>query len=366
MISGEDPLVKQQDNVSDNASFDMELYGSIRIRYRHVVHDTSEFEDSGSRIGLNSWYEFAPSSRVFARYELGFNLLQELGFDDVPYHHDQEFNSTLFTRLGYVGVQFDKDIVTFGKNWSTYYQVAGFTDHFDSFGGEASGAYNVMTDGGSSGTGRADSVLQVRLNYDLKNFLDRFEKLEINMQLQPPRPIPGMQDFDYNYGFGISTILTTSNYFSLGVAFNFSSVDTEEIPAQKRIGLNGNMSALLLGMRWYNDVWYLALTLSKSSNLQASDNLEYFDGKGMELYARYRFYPKFYWVGGINYLRPDSGQKQAGGYLLNYYIVGVRYSIKNLSRILYIESRIDNGRTYNNDYRRGHQITAGVRWDFDF
>jgi hypothetical protein len=244
------------------------------------------------------------------------------------------------------------------------YQVAEFTDRFNSFGGEASGTYNAITDGGSSGTGRADQVLQARLNFDLHDTFDYFKQLEVNIQLQTPQPIPNIQGTNYNYGFGISSIFTVSNNISLGIAYNFSSVNAPKIPTKKRMGIKGNMSAILLGIRWYNDDWYLGLTLSKSKNLQTSNNLEYFNGTGIELYTQYQFYPKFHLLGGLNYLSPDSDQEQAGNYLLSYYIFGLKYEIKDFSRLFYIEGRMDKGKTYN-DYIKGNQITAGIRWDFD-
>jgi len=61
---------------------------------------------------------------------------------------------TFYTRLAYIGLQQDENIVLVGKNWSTYYLVASFTDRFSSLGGEASGVYNAKSDGGNSGTRR--------------------------------------------------------------------------------------------------------------------------------------------------------------------------------------------------------------------
>jgi len=72
----------------------------------------------------------------------------------------------LFTRLAYIGIETDHSILLFGKNGFTYYQIASFTDRFDSLGGSALGVYNAKTDGGSSGTGRVHNVLQGRLKFN--------------------------------------------------------------------------------------------------------------------------------------------------------------------------------------------------------
>ena len=53
-----------------------------------------------------------------------------------------------------------------GKNWSAYYQVGGWTDRMQGAGGAALGVYNAQTDGGPTGTGRADTTLQTRLTID--------------------------------------------------------------------------------------------------------------------------------------------------------------------------------------------------------
>lgn len=56
--------------------------------------------------------------------------------------------------------------VSFGKQWAPYADVARFTDELNVWGGEWSGIFAGRTDGGVSGTGRADDALQHRLAAD--------------------------------------------------------------------------------------------------------------------------------------------------------------------------------------------------------
>lgn len=77
-----------------------------------------------------------------------------------PGTQEDSDNVALPLRLAFVGFEGPQGRVSFGKQWSTYYDVAVFTDQAPFFGGSASGTYNAGTDGGVSGTGRANQALQ--------------------------------------------------------------------------------------------------------------------------------------------------------------------------------------------------------------
>lgn len=308
----EDPLARQQlektETTEEEAASDFELYGSARFRYRYVDGGDSVWEDIGSRLGVNGWQKIADSRWLFARYELGFNLLDELGFDQQQYQPDQEFGRTFFTRLAYFGYQSDETIVAYGKNWSTFYQVAAFTDRFDSMGGEAVGAYNAFTDGGASGTGRADNVLQARLNFGELRDYNRQKPLAVNLQVQHGEPVPGIENGHYGLGYGLSSIVEVRENFNLGFAWNHAEIDLDTIIPTQRNGISGNMNVMLLGARWFDEHWYIGATVSKSSNLQTTDKRVYFDGVGLELYGQYQLIANVWALAGLNRLEPDEDQ----------------------------------------------------------
>ena len=363
LSADEDPLTKQQSiklKQEDKSPFNYLLYGSLREHYRHISGGESAWEDSGSRLGINSWYEIQARTWVFARYELGFNILKELGLDTPSYPADERTGDTLYTRLAYIGFQKNKNIIAFGKNWSTYYQVASFTDRFDSLGGEASGAYNAHSDGGASGTGRADQVLQTRLNFDL---FSSTKPLEVNFQLQPGQEIVNV-NAEYEYGLGISALWGTLDNIKIGIAYNYAPIDLDKISPSQRNGLDGDLQALLVGAQFFSENWYLGVNFSVSNNLQSTDMQQYFKGKGMELYTQYRVFKKVWLLGGYNYLKPDSNQAQTGEYLLSYGIVGLRYSIDEFYKMFYLEGSFNNGRESDNS-RQGNQVIIGIRWGFE-
>ncbi len=362
--ANEDPLSRKMQAVLsalDSASH-VEIYGSVRIRNRRTDSD-DVLEDFGSRVGIEGWYETAPRRWLFARYELGFNLLEELDVDSLPAQPDQELGKTVFTRLGHIGMQFGENVLALGKNWSTYYQVAAFTDRFDSVGGQASGAFNARTDGGASGTGRADDVLQGRLK--LKVFGDpaRQMPLEINLQVQARQDIPGVAGLKYEQAFGISSILGLTDDADVGIAFNRGEIDVARVPVENRNGLDGDMAAWLLGARWYNDDWYLGATWSKTSNLHTTDSLTYFDGEGLEFYGQYRVANDVWLLAGMNKLDPDSDQLQAGEYRLRYGVFGIRYLFDGFARMVYLESRISSSRNADGT-DVNNQVIVGLRWGF--
>ena len=57
---------------------------------------------------------------------------------------EASINFPLFTRLGYVALQPSWGSLSIGKQWGVYYDVAGFTDWFPLFGGEATGTRTGM------------------------------------------------------------------------------------------------------------------------------------------------------------------------------------------------------------------------------
>jgi len=368
--SAEDPLQKRQaekvdqpDEWSDEPS-GYDLYGSARLLYRKAGGETV-LGDGGSRIGVNATWQYRPQSWLFARVEAGFNLLDAL---DAVFHPgsraDDESDALLFSRLYYVGWETPDQIATVGKNWSTYYQVTGFTDLFDSTGGSASGTYNAQTDGGPTGTGRADSVLQTRVTVDWFPESLHVKPFDMNVQVQYGRGIPQVVDAKYGLTLGLSAVFKTREDMEAGFAYNFADVRNERNPALAAAGIRGDAQALAFGVRQIRDRWYLATTLTRLLNHETTDQARYFNGWGWEVYGRYRLFGKFWAVGGWNWLKPDSGQPLVGQYRTKYGVVGLRYSIKEFQRLVFLEARLDTSRETDGSMV-GNSVAFGVRWNFD-
>ena len=139
-------------------------YGSLRTIVG-ISDNGANVQDDASRVGIN--FTTRGAVKVFATAEFGVNLLAETqfnvgattasGFGTI----DQVTQPVFGPRLGYIGVDagtFGK--ISFGKQLSTHYNIAGYTtDQFNVFGGQASATYVANSDGGASGTGRADQTI---------------------------------------------------------------------------------------------------------------------------------------------------------------------------------------------------------------
>jgi predicted porin len=364
----EDPLAQRQADRVDrplewSAIPDVfKPYGSIRIKHRWTGDETL-LSDSGSRVGISGQYEYQPYHRLFSRLEAGVNILDELDIlfnegANAPLSHAGE---SLFLRLLYAGIETPNLILAAGKNWSTYYQVSRFTDRFLGTGGSATGTYNAGTDGGSTGTGRADRVLQTRILF--KEFENpRLKPFNLNIQLQHGEPIPRVPDANYGTTMGVSVVGASRKDFAVGLAYNRATISDSDLPSLNLFGIDGDAQAGVLGVRWFSDKWYLATTVARLRNHETTDEDIYFDGWGSEVYGHYNVYKRCWAVAGWNILEPDTDQVQAGDYRIRYGVIGVRFEIETFAQIIYANVRLDSGRLADGTPIE-NSYTVGFRWN---
>ncbi len=365
--ANEDPLSAQTTDLHEKTGHwyrehtSLKPYGSARYRYG-ISDGENGFDDAGSRAGLKGELQFQPRFWLLGRVELGFKLFDTL--DQVIKAsgrlHDEDVD--ISTRLAYAGLSTPSTTLTIGKNWSSYYQVTGLTDRFEDFGGEASGTYNALTDGGATGTGRADEVLQGRFSVgDFAKTLN-LKPFKLNLQLQPGQEIPQTDGADYEYAFGLSALLETQAGGFLGIAYNRAFITNGDEAALTNYGIDGDAQALALGTRRFGDDYYLATTVSLLENHETTDEGIYFDGWGWEVFASYRMAPRWWVVGGWNALTPHGDQHQARDYQLRYGVVGLRYTFDEFRRMLYSEIRLDNSHQADGT-PMGNVYSLGIRWD---
>ena len=253
------------------------------------------------------------------------------------------------------------NFLTFCKSWSTYYKVAGFTDRFAGTGGEASGAYNAGTDGGATGTGRAQGVLQTRLHLGKLPERLGIKPFNVNFQLQHGEPIPLVDGAHYGTAVGLSGVYQLKSSLALGLAYNFAQIDDLDDPDIRKAGLDGDAEALLVGTRQFGEKWYLGTVVSRLLNQEATDAGNYFDGWGWEVYGQYQLREKVWLTGGWNYLRPDS-DRLSGDYEIKYGVIGLRYSHDGFQNMMYANFRFDDGRLSDGE-ELDNVFTIGIRWN---
>ncbi|WP_455219155.1 porin, partial [Kaarinaea lacus] len=330
----EDPLAQRQaDRVDRPVEWSDEpnefnLYGSARIRYRET-DSGGVWGDGGSRVGLSGQYQYKPFSWFFGRFEAGVNILDQIDLllDRKGSSAESKFGDTVFLRLAYVGIETPNNILTIGKNWSTYYQVTAFTDRFQGTGGSASGTYNAGTDGGYTGTGRADRVLQTRVLVDGLQKLG-LKPFKLNLQAQYGEPIPKVEDFNYKATVGLSALLETRDDLTFGLAYNHANIDSGDLDALASSGIDGDATALAAGLQWFSENWLLATVIARLKNHETTDQGIYFYGVGWEVYGQYNVHKRWWAVAGWNILQPDSDQVLAGEYEGRYGVLEVRYTFR--------------------------------------
>jgi len=348
----------------------LRLYGSVRI---HAIKNGTEVSDGdqgsgfslgdgGSRIGARLQQYLGKGTNLFGRVEGGFNVLDV--FSSSASSGEDHQGHALNPRLYYVGIDSPYVFASFGKNWSTYYKIAGMTDRFAVFGGDTAGVFNAGTDGGASGTGRADEVLQTRLYLDIFKGL-RIKPFNLNVQYQRNQSIALVDDSYFGDQFGTSAWFETEAGWGLGVAYNLSRIEDRNAPAIVAAGLDGNDEALAVSTRWSGGRWYASLVWSRQNNHAINDQGLYVDGNGAELYAQWEFHDRWWLVAGGNWFKADDRDPQAGHYEVDKKIIGLRRTIDSFNRMFYLEYQFNDGSSFAGATNE-NEFTLGIRWDFGY
>jgi len=330
----------------------VEFYGSARL----VVGsegDGLEVRDNLSRVGLFAVKDFADDYAIYARVELGVNLVDSLGRILNPKANAPDGANGVIARLGYLGLETPFGQFSFGKQWSAYWPVAAFTDRFSFSGGLAGASFNARTDGGAVGTGRADGALKYTLDV---------ADIDFRFQWQPgERRIPQTEEGQYSYGIGTSVFYEWDSRLSFGAAFNYSPLEslTEEL---ENVGLAGNEQAFLLGAMYKAEPFYFAFNYVQHRNHDTDDLLRYYDAEGFEIYARVTLAKRWRAFGGINYLTPTR-RPFGGASNLRFGIIGVERSLFDdtfwhsvYSEFILDESRRSDGTLYPNAFVVGVRL----------
>jgi len=318
-------------------------FGSIMS----VTNDEVDVQDNGSRLAFE--FSTGDNVRFFAKGEWSVNLTGARttlnpgestsgGFVTL----ESKRGEVLGARLGYVGFDFgDKGTLTLGKQWSVHYDIAGYTDAFNTFGAEASATFNAGTDGGLTGTGRADGALTYRNTF--------FDIVDIGLQTQF-RSLDNDQFLD---GYGVSVRVRPVRGIEAGISYTRAKLEDSFTRAVS--GLDNDPVYRIAGVRYTGESLTLAATYSRQQNgdlirvpvEEGGDIIEVpevFDADGVELSARYQIGSVGLLAGLLNYqpdLQPDNELIDPAT-RQRYYIAGVDYFPTPRTR-LYAEYRFSEG-----------------------
>ncbi|TNF78142.1 MAG: porin [Acidobacteria bacterium] len=290
------------------------FYGSLRARGFTDFEGEATFDDSTSRLGIRGQLDLGKDYQFFGRLEMGTNIVGEvtnliIGGD--PGTKEGDENVAVPLRLAFLGFEGPIGRGSFGKQWAVYYDVAVFTDQAPFFGGSASGAYAAGTDGGISGTGRADQALQYRFAQGL---------FKIGLQAQLRDLTVNNQSFADTWGASVNYQFKEG--VTLGAAYNeVRDGVLEPEPEQPKAGDR----AAILGVRWQNDRNYYAVTYADFRNHEKDDMDRFFSGTGWEIFADHMVTERLGVGGTWNYQVPDSDHP--GNYKVDFLSVGLAYEL---------------------------------------
>ncbi|GAA5216300.1 porin [Corallincola platygyrae] len=301
-----------------------EIKGFFRIKAQHS-DDDDEIKDGTSRIGFHFGRELTHDWRAMAVLEWGLDIVEgESGLkvtqgDGLTSNDDRGEN--IWNRLGYIGVIHDDyGEITMGKRWGVYYEVTYPTDELESFGGEASGTYNFGTDGGLSGTGRAEKALQYRNSWGPFWLGLQYQAKDDSIALDPD-DFPDLEA-TIDKAYSIAATYTTPIGIILGAAYNRADISLSNA------GSTADDDIAIAASAKYGTIsepgLYAGLVYAVSENHESDSNGIVYDAKGYEALVQWGFENNVQVYGAVNHLEEDDDDYQ-GEAELDYYVVGSRY-----------------------------------------
>ena len=331
------------------------FYGSARLRVTAGNEDLT-ISDNRSRVGMVAGKFINPGLEIFTRVEFGMDLGRSLDNLLIPKDSPPAGTEGLFPRVGLLGFGTRFGAITAGKQWSAYYDVSGYTDRFAVFGAVATGTYNASTDGGRTGTGRADEALKYRVVED---------RFALSLQAQGKNEIPQAFGQRYDNAVGGSLEYSGDRGLSAGIAYNHAFIDDVD-DVLRAIGLDGDAQAGVVGVKYEEGPWYVGGTLARTKNHDTTDTNQYVDSTGWEIYSRYRISKRTRVVAGYNWLDPDKGDADAGRFDIRSAIAGFQWTYSKLDYgdIVYFEVLLDGGHNVDGT-RRDNIYTVGFRYSVE-
>ncbi len=345
---------------TDSLKVEFEPYTSLRGHFG-VFNEEIEVQENASRMGFEvSIYK--NEIRYFAAVELGISLFksnQQFNTDAntnsgfLAIDSSQE-NQVFGNRLGFLGVDFGKyGILSVGKQWSVYYDITGYTDKFNVFGGKGSATYVANSDGGETGTGRASQSLIYR---------NSFGNLKVGGQLQFRTTL---NDHLID-GYGISTQFELLKGLKLGGAYNRTLL--ADLVIENTLGIDDHPEYYSVGLNFNDDTWDIGFVYANQTNgdlseIVVEDELiaEVYDADGFEAFVKF-MKPKYTFLLGYNQYDPDLSDLPAQGkFNTRDIIFGAEFKPTRRA-YLYGEYRISNGDS-RIEIRETDVFTLGIRVD---
>ena len=335
-----------------------EPYGQIRTHLA-AFNDTAEVQDNATRVGIN--FRTRGSVQMYAGVEWGVKLVRNSTQFNLTAYGPGEFGevtsestSPFIARLGFAGVDFGPaGRVAIGKQKSTHYDVTGYTtDRFNVFGGQGTSTYVAGTDGGPTGTGRADRAIIYRNKI--------FNIFEVGLQGQ-------FRGTDAN-GLGASAQVTILPGVTIGGSLTHTNWPQATRDAIQGLEESSDYAALGTRIDWKH--LEVGFVYSHHTNgdmvslpVDGANRSIAFDANGTELYVRAGL-GSIGLIGGYTHLGPkDRNPLLNPDFKTSYAILGGEWLVSPRAK-LYTESKIDLDTVSATGAKADNVFTIGFRYDF--
>ncbi|MGL4476193.1 MAG: porin [Shewanella sp.] len=294
------------------------------------THGETDMVPGWSRIFFTSKHQLNDGWSAFSNFEWSVN---PFGTTELRVNNNNEFSTDtsnfLGNRLGYVGLSHDQyGQISFGKQWSVWYDVSGGTNNAIGFDGNASGTYTYNKgDGSFNGTGRPDKAIQYRNAFGDFSFGLQFQlqqdDFEVN-ELETGSPFPPRNFADgvataaattkveYQNTYGFSATYAVTDKLNLIAGGNIGEFDAT---TSKGVRFSETDYIYGVGMTYgsMNDGLYLAANVNKNQN-HDTDNAGRLlpESVGVETFASYTFANKLRPIISYNILK--AGDEYAEAY----------------------------------------------------
>ncbi len=356
----------------NNGKSALDFKGNLSIYYLQSG-DFEEVSDGFSRYYFDFSHKMKNDWQAMAKLEWG---VQVSNTDDKIIVNHNGLTSTgptadsIWLRQGYVGFKHDDyGQFTMGKQWGVAYDVGGVTDWFEIFGAEASGTYNFGTDGGFSGSGRAEQALQYKLNLGDLSLGAQYLASEDELHTTGENGEDLSAVLNFNNSYGISALYQTPFDIGLGLAYNkakiklsANGVSTDEV--------DDELISAHVTYRPYGSLGlHVALVYTDMKNHDVDDVGKIMNkSTGIELFSAYRFDNDISVIVGYNSLKDNSSSNNPvasdGLFHKKYYILSAKYHWDE-DFYLYIESKIDDS-TLHDDTTSLAEDATGIGMMFTF
>ncbi len=338
----------------DSASF----YGKFCTQLA-FYQSNGEIQNNGSRVGLFMDRKLENGIGFFVKSEWAVNTVENnytfnqgaVTSTDVTEDLFISSKNAFDTRLGFFGINFKNfGTLTIGKQWSAYYDVSGWTDMMNVFGGQASGTYLLGTDGGATGLGRASKAVIYR---------NKIGPVKLALQTQLTGDIS-------NYGGSIILMITKELEIGYSIYNSRITPETMSIIAGSKkdnlssiAGINFNNKRLSLALTYNIQGFDLQHIIEKDTNL-----LNGYYAHGFEFFGKFLAGKKITVLGGFNYQNPDHNSVYVSNdFEIKYLVLGSEYYF-NPKTIIYLECKFDNSKNYSGN-SEFNVYTLGFRFDFN-